>query len=413
MNGKGGTGGKGRAFLRQTLLLTGKDLKLFWADKGTLAFAIIFPFLFVFLFSLVMGGAWSTEDKQYTVPVATAEAAGSISQAIIDGMAGSEKGLLVVQLDAEEARDRLATGKLGGYLFFPAGFSEAVKAGERTTITVYVNPEGTTSRAALLSIAGAIAAEFRSYAVMSEAIAELAGGPGGVAPPGDGPSGGSGGGATGGSAGPGVIIETEKVGEIEPLRPVDLLIPGYLTMFVFFALALMAESFVGEKENSTLERMVVASATRGSLIAGKVLGSFTRGLIQVVTFWVAGKLIFDVRMGQHPVTVVLISILLTFAASGVGVFLAAVATSRKAAGSIAVFTSLSLAAFGGCWWPLFIMPQWLQSAAKITPHAWANSAFNKLMLFGGSPANVVPEMIALTLFGVVFLSLGIWKFRIN
>jgi len=95
------------------------------------------------------------------------------------------------------------------------------------------------------------------------------------------------------------------------------------------------------------------------------------------------------------------------------VFLAAVATSRKAAGSIAVFTSLSLAAFGGCWWPLFIMPQWLQSAAKITPHAWANSAFNKLMLFGGSPANVVPEMIALTLFGVVFLSLGIWKFRIN
>ena len=161
MNGKGGTGGKGRAFLRQTLLLTGKDLKLFWADKGTLAFAIIFPFLFVFLFSLVMGGAWSTEDKQYTVPVATAEAAGSISQAIIDGMAGSEKGLLVVQLDAEEARDRLATGKLGGYLFFPAGFSEAVKAGERTTITVYVNPEGTTSRAALLSIAGAIAAEFR------------------------------------------------------------------------------------------------------------------------------------------------------------------------------------------------------------------------------------------------------------
>ena len=416
MSDRGGTDGKGRAFLRQTLLLTGKDLKLFWADKGGLAFAIIFPLLFVLLFSVVMGGMWSTEDKQFTVPVATAEAAGSISQAIIDGMAGSEKGLLVVQLDAAEARDKLAAGTLGGYLFFPAGFSEAVKAGERTTITVYVGPEGTTSRAALLSVAGAIAAEFRSYAVMSEAIAELAGGPGGVAPPGGGPLGGTGGagGAGGGEgAGPGVIIEIEKVGEIEPLRPVDLLIPGYLTMFVFFALALMAESFVGEKESYTLERMVVASATRGSLIAGKVLGSFTRGLVQVVTFWVAGKLIFDVRMGQHPVTVVLISILLTFAASGVGVFLAAMAKSRKAAGAIAVFTALSLSAFGGCWWPLFIMPQWLQNVARITPHAWANSAFNKLMLFGASPANVVPEMIALTLFGVVFLSLGIWKFRIN
>ena len=50
------------------------------------------------------------------------------------------------------------------------------------------------------------------------------------------------------------------------------------------------------------------------------------------------------------------------------------------------------------------MPQWLQNVAKITPHAWANSAFNKLMLFGASPTNVMPEMIALTLFGVVFLS---------
>ena len=411
MSDTGGTDSKGRAFLRQTLLLTGKDLKLFWADKGALAFAIIFPFLFVLLFSLAMGGMWSTEDKQFTVPVATAEAAGSISQAIIDGMAGSEKGLLVVQLDATEARDKLAAGSLGGYLFFPAGFSEAVKAGERTTITVYVGPEGATSRAALLSIAGAIAAEFRSYAVMSEAIAELAGGPGGVAPPGG--LGGTGGAGGGEGAGPGVIIEIEKVGEIEPSRPVDFLIPGYLTMFVFFALATMAESFVGEKESYTLERMVVASATRGSLIAGKVLGSFTRGLVQVVTFWVAGKLIFDVRMGQHPGTVVLISILLTFAASGVGVFLAAMAKSRKAASSIAVFTALGLSAFGGCWWPLFIMPQWLQNVARITPHAWANSAFNKLMLFGVSPANVVPEMIALTLFGVVFLSLGIWKFRIN
>jgi ABC-2 type transport system permease protein len=398
--------GMGGVFLRQTLLLAGKDLKLLWADKGTLGFSIVFPFLFVLLFSMVMGGSWTAEDKQYTVPVATAETGGSISRAIIDAMAGSEKGLRVVRLDPEDARDKLKKGKLGGYLFFPEGFSEAVKAGKPATITVYANPEATTNQAALTSVAGAIAAEFRSYTVMSKAIAELAGGPGGGVAPG-------GGGLPGGSGGVGVAIEIEKVGEIEPLRPVDFLVPGYLTMFVFFALTLMAESFVGERQNYTLERMVVASATRGALIAGKVLGSFTRGLVQVVFFWVAGKLVFDVHMGNHPAAVILISVLLTFAASGIGVFLATVAKSMKAAGSIAVFTSLSLAAFGGSWWPLFIMPQWLQNAARITPHAWANSAFNKLMLFGGSPANVVPEMIALTLFGVVFLSLGIWKFRIN
>jgi len=76
-----------------------------------------------------------------------------------------------------------------------------------------------------------------------------------------------------------------------------------------------------------------------------------------------------------------------------------------------VLTSLVLAPLGGCWWPLFITPRWLQFMAKITPHAWATTGFNKLMVFGADFSAVVPEMSVLIVFASVFGIIAIWRFR--
>ncbi len=417
----------GRQFLRQVGLLAAKDLKIYVLDRSALLFSLVFPFVFVLLFSLVMGGAFAPSDKAYTVYVATEEPTASLSQKIIDAMTGSTAketagGLAIRQVNPQQARVSLAEEKIGGYLLFPVDFTSRVVAGEPTTLTVRVNPEATTTRAALLSIAGTLASEFEAYQVRLRAIAELAGGA--VPPevyqalvpcPGSGSGGAGGGGAgsaSGGNVAP-VSFVFEKVGENQPPKAADLLVPGYLTMFVFFALALNAAALVQERENYTLERMVAGSATRFSIVIGKMAGAFVRGLVQIAIFWAAGVLLFHLRMGRHPFTVVAVSVLLTLAASAVGVFLASLARTSKSASSLAVFTSLSFAALGGSWWPLFVMPAWLQNLAKVTPHAWANSAFNKLMLFGASPASVRPEMITLGLFAVIFGALGVWRFKLN
>jgi ABC-2 type transport system permease protein len=69
-----------------------------------------------------------------------------------------------------------------------------------------------------------------------------------------------------------------------------------------------------------------------------------------------------------------------------------------------------MAPLGGCWWPLFITPQWYQFVAKITPHAWATTAFNKLLVFGADFDAVVPEMLVLIAFGIVFGVIAVLKF---
>jgi ABC-2 type transport system permease protein len=109
--------------------------------------------------------------------------------------------------------------------------------------------------------------------------------------------------------------------------------------------------------------------------------------------------------------VIILSILMVIMSSAFALMLATLARTERSAGSIAVVTALLLAPLGGCWWPLFILPRWLQNLAKISPHAWANTGFNKLMLFGADFSAVVPEMLALVGFAVVFALIAVWRFR--
>jgi ABC-2 type transport system permease protein len=91
--------------------------------------------------------------------------------------------------------------------------------------------------------------------------------------------------------------------------------------------------------------------------------------------------------------------------------LATFTTSERSAGAIGSIGSLLFAAMGGCWWPSFLYPEWLQNFTKIIPHAWATEGFNKIMLFGASFGDAVPSMIALLVFTLAFGVIGIWRFR--
>ncbi|HTY81941.1 MAG TPA: ABC transporter permease, partial [Dehalococcoidales bacterium] len=109
--------------------------------------------------------------------------------------------------------------------------------------------------------------------------------------------------------------------------------------------------------------------------------------------------------------VMLLSFLMVLMSASFSLMLSTLAKTQRSASSLAVITSLVLAPLGGCWWPLFLYPHWLQNVAKITPHAWSTAGFNKLMIYGGGFGSAVPNMIALLVFTVAFALIAIWRFR--
>jgi len=119
------------------------------------------------------------------------------------------------------------------------------------------------------------------------------------------------------------------------------------------------------------------------------------------------------NLGLAPAAVIILSLLMVIMFSAFAIMLATLVKTQRSAGSVGTLTSLVLAPLGGCWWPLFILPKWMQGLAKVTPHGWANTGFNKLMLFGAGFGDIIPEILILVAFTVVFGVIAIWKFRTN
>jgi ABC-2 type transport system permease protein len=408
--------------LKQIWFMAEKDLKVFATDRTSLFFFIVFPFMFIVLFNFLLGNVGS-EDSRVTLRVATLEAPGGLSQQILGAMetqegADLEPGTpsIVWIKDVGAARQQVEDGDLPGYLLFPADFTEALNAGTGTALTVVANADATSTRAALNGLAQAIATQLTTDRVIVAASLSLLLQSGQLAPAdieqavqgmmdrllAAGQS---------GAAAPFITYRTQNYGNVEATNAADFVIPGYLVMFVFFAAAITAEAIVRERANHTLERLLTTSVPREAILGGIFTGIFLRGLVQIVIFWIVGILAFHVDLGIAPAAVIILSLLMVLMSSAFALLLSTVARTRRAAGALANITALILAPLGGCWWPLFLYPDWLQAVAKITPHAWATDGFNKLMLYGADFGAAVPNMIALLVFAVVFGVVAVWRFR--
>ena len=116
-------------------------------------------------------------------------------------------------------------------------------------------------------------------------------------------------------------------------------------------------------------------------------------------------------LGLAPTGAIVLSILMVIMSSAYGLMIATLARTERSASAIATLSSLVMAPLGGCWWPLFITPRWMQFIARLIPHGWATTGFNKLLVFGADFSAVIPEMIALAVFGMVFGIIAILRFR--
>ena len=389
--------------LRQALLMAAKDSRIFLRDRFALAFSFLFPLVFVAGFSLALGDVGG-QDDELVLFVSTQEEPGGdgLSWMIIDQITGDVRAP-AEYVEYGEALMRVESGEIDGFVLFTQDFTARLFGEPPAAVEVVLGDASAGRQAALRALAGSIASGIGRVLKVMSVVTEVAG-PEALA-------------ALDPSVlvgGPGLVeLVPEQVGLIEPKSASSFTLPGYLTMFVFFAAAMGAEAIVRERRNHTLERLMSNGARRESVVLGKFLSALYRGFLQVLVLWVAGIFVFNIDLGVSPAAVVLISLLMVLASSAFGVMLASVVRTENAASGLGVLGSLALAPLGGCWWPLFITPQWMQSLAKLTPHGWANTAFNKLMLFGAEFGDVVAEMGMLALFAAAFLAVTLWRFRLS
>jgi ABC-2 type transport system permease protein len=91
--------------------------------------------------------------------------------------------------------------------------------------------------------------------------------------------------------------------------------------------------------------------------------------------------------------------------------MAALTKTSAQANALGTVIVLSISALGGAWWPLEIVPGWMQTVGRLSPMSWAMDGFQDIITRGQGMTAVLPEVGVLLAFAVVFLFIGIWRFR--
>ena len=86
------------------------------------------------------------------------------------------------------------------------------------------------------------------------------------------------------------------------------------------------------------------------------------------------------------------------AAIGLGLLLGTVARTQEQSAPFGATLVVILAALGGVWVPVFIMPRFMQLLSNISPMNWGLNAFYDVFLRNGGFMEIVPEITLLFLF---------------
>jgi ABC-2 type transport system permease protein len=94
-----------------------------------------------------------------------------------------------------------------------------------------------------------------------------------------------------------------------------------------------------------------------------------------------------------------------------GFMLAAIGKTQEQVGSLGALIAVVMAAVGGMMVPTSVMPAFMQMISHFTPHAWALSGYQDVIVRGLGVADILPAVGMLLVFALVFWGVGIWRFR--
>lgn len=197
-----------------------------------------------------------------------------------------------------------------------------------------------------------------------------------------------------------------------PWNPFTYNIPAFTVMFGFFLVGTVAQAIWQEKESGAFRRLLAAPIHRGSIMAGKILAYMLVVFLQVLILFGVGNLVFDMPLGDSPAALILLSVALAFTATSLGILLAALTRTSRQADTTGMVLGFVLAAVGGCLaYPLFQVEGVIGVISHLSPHAHAVEAYMNVMTGGAGLVDVLPNIVFLAGFGVVFFLVGMWRFK--
>ena len=187
-------------------------------------------------------------------------------------------------------------------------------------------------------------------------------------------------------------------------------IPGIGSMFVLFAVLGGMALMIEDKRQWTMQRLASMPVTRSQLLGGKILGRFTLGMLQYLIIFAIGVVVGQ-SFGRDPLALILIMLAFALCVTALSFALGSFVKDVTQAAGLTNLLGISLAALGGAWWSLEVVPELMRTVGHISPVAWAMDGYTSLIFENGDLGTVYPSILILLGAAAVFFVYGVRRFR--
>ena len=383
-----------------------RDLLDLWRSKMLLFFFILFPILLMSMFGYIYPPVPKSNPNTGIIPTTFPNLPVSIVQ-MDNGQVANQVAAQFIQISQQQelftvsespsfqaARAQLVAGRLKGIIVIPQGFSNDLDSGQPGTIQTTVDETNPTTASVVESEISAVFNIIGSQ-ISNKNINAM---------------------DPGNSVNPSFIIQPISVTQ-EPLikgtaSSFQFLAPGFMALTVITgSLQGVATAISREKEQGTMDGLLVAPIPHVSIILGKVTAQTVRGLIQGFLILGLSIVLFGVRIYGSPIIMVIVLLLGTASFVGVGIILTAVAPDQETAQMMTVLLQFPMMFISGILFPIDQLPVWMQYVGKALPLYFAADALRKVIILNASLSVIMPDVIILIIYTFLTMIIAIPMFE--
>ena len=173
-----------------------------------------------------------------------------------------------------------------------------------------------------------------------------------------------------------------------------------------------ARSIRQAQTTGTLEAMLVTPAPLPAIVLGSAAWSYLFTTLQVAVYLVLG-LLLGVDFSQANWGLALLGLLVglvSFAA--IGIIAAGIIMIIKRGDPVTSLISSLSALLGGIYYPIELLPSWLQPVSALLPVTYALRIMRRTLLEGARLNVIASDLLILIGFCIVLLPLALWLFRL-
>jgi ABC-2 type transport system permease protein len=367
--------------MNRTMAIIEREMRKFFRSPALMMASMIFPLVQL----IVLGNAFGGKIRDARMGIVDEDHG---TQAIrikeaFDSVRANSRTFVPVPYDNEvQAREDVRNGKIQGALIIPAQYSARVYEKNHPRIALIVDNSDNFMSSTLTE----------KLTELTQALNEP-------------------------DIEPRLLQQTAlDIVELYPyIEYMKYLLPGSITLAMFVSVMIGGGMlYIDDKARGVHEGYLVTPITKTELVFGLNGAGAIKAVLTGIVITLIGSLLAGVGTIFNPFTLVglVIMITLTSVAFNTMMFLMMVRIEDPLVPR-AIFGILNTLLFfpSGSIYPVEAFPAWLRGIAKVDPFTYAVHGFKSLLLKETGLSAIVPDMIYLTIFAVITLTLAVPLFK--